>query len=54
MFKFLFWILFLTALVLGAILLVKDDPGFVLVKYGDYSIETTLAFGIIAGQSRPC
>ncbi|MFA9418519.1 MAG: heme biosynthesis HemY N-terminal domain-containing protein [Gammaproteobacteria bacterium] len=48
MFKFLFWILFLTALVLGAILLVQEDPGFVLVKYGDYSIETTLAFGIIA------
>jgi HemY protein len=48
MFKFLFWILFLTALVLGAILLVQEDPGFILVKYADYKIETTLAFGIIA------
>ena len=48
MFKLLFWILFLTSTVLAAILFVQKDPGFVLVKYGDYSIETTLAFGIIA------
>ena len=48
MFRILFWILFLTALVLGAYLFVLEKgAGFVLVKYGDYSIETTLAFGII-------
>jgi HemY protein len=48
MFKLLFWLLFLTALVLGAILFVQNDPGFILVNYGGYSIETTLAFGIVA------
>ena len=40
-------ILFLAVLVLGAVLLVQNDPGFVLIKYADYSVETTLAFGIV-------
>lgn len=48
MLKLLAWLMFLTAAVLGAILLVQKDPGYVLVKYADYSIETSLAFGIIA------
>jgi HemY protein len=48
MFKFLIGLLILVIVVLGAILFVKEDPGFLLVKYGDYSIETSLAFGIIA------
>jgi HemY protein len=48
MFKFLIGLLILIIVVLGAILLVKEDSGFLLVKYGDYSIETSLAFGIIA------
>jgi HemY protein len=48
MFKFLIGLLILIIAVLGAILFIKDDPGFLLVKYGDYSIETSLAFGIIA------
>jgi len=49
MYKTLFWILFLTALVLGAYLYVeKYGPGYVLVTHGSYKIETTLAFGIIA------
>jgi HemY protein len=48
MFKFLIGLLILIIAVLGAILFVKEDPGFLLVKYGDYSIETSLAFGIIA------
>jgi HemY protein len=49
MYKTLFWILFLTALVLGAYLYVeKFGPGYVLVTHGNYKIETTLAFGIIA------
>ena len=48
MFRILFWILFITALGLGAYLFVLEKgAGYVLVKYGDYSIETTLAFGII-------
>jgi HemY protein len=48
MFKFLIGLLILIIAVLGAYLFVKEDPGFLLVKYGDYSIETSLAFGIIA------
>lgn len=48
MFKFLIGILILIIAVLGAILFIKEDPGFLLVKYGNYSIETSLAFGIIA------
>lgn len=48
MFKFLIGLLILIVVVLGAILFIKEDPGFLLVKYGDYSIETSLAFGIIA------
>ncbi len=48
MFKFLIGLLILVIVVLGGILFVKEDPGFLLVKYGDYSIETSLAFGIIA------
>jgi len=49
MFKFLFWILFLAALVMGAFLYVeKYGAGYVLVTHGSYKIETTLAFGIVA------
>lgn len=48
MVKLLIGLLLLTIVVLGAILLVKEDAGFVLVKYGDYSLETSLAFGVFA------
>lgn len=48
MFKFVIGLLILVIVVLSAILFVKEDPGFLLVKYGDYSMETSLAFGIIA------
>ena len=48
MFKLIIGILSLAVVVLAAILFVQKDPGFVLVKYGDYSVETSLAFGIIA------
>jgi HemY protein len=48
MFKLLIGLLILVIVVLSAILFVKEDPGFLLVKYGDYSMETSLAFGIIA------
>ncbi len=48
MVKWLLRILVLIIIVLGAVLLVRDDPGFVLVKYHDYSVETSLAFGIVA------
>ena len=48
MFKLVIGILSLVVIVMAAVLLVQKDPGFVLVKYGDYSVETSLAFGIIA------
>ena len=48
MFKLVIGLLILVIVVLSAILFVKEDPGFLLVKYGDYSLETSLAFGIIA------
>lgn len=48
MFKLIVGILSLAVVVLAAILIVQKDPGFVLVKYGDFSVETSLAFGIIA------
>lgn len=48
MFKLVVGILSLAVVVLAAILFVQKDPGFVLVKYGDFSVETSLAFGIIA------
>ncbi len=34
--------------VLLAVLFVQNDPGFVLIKYGDFSLETSLAFGVVA------
>ena len=48
MFKFLIRLFIPILIVLGAILFVKESPGFLLVKYRDYSIETSLGFGIIA------
>jgi len=47
MVKWLLRILFLIIIALVAVMLVKDDPGFVLIKYRDYSLETSLAFGIV-------
>jgi len=47
MVKWLLRILLLVIVVLGAVLLVRDDPGFVLIKYRDYSLETSLAFGVV-------
>jgi HemY protein len=47
MVRWLLRILVLIIIALGAVLLVKDDPGFVLIKYRDYSLETSLAFGIV-------
>jgi len=47
MIKFIFKLLILIVLILGAVLLVREDPGFVLVRYRDYEVETTLAFGLV-------
>jgi HemY protein len=46
--KLLLVLLFLALVGLGAVLLVRDDPGFVLLRYRDYSVETTLAFALVA------
>ncbi|MCP4876881.1 MAG: tetratricopeptide repeat protein [Gammaproteobacteria bacterium] len=41
-------LLILVIIALGAVLLVRDDPGFVLLRYRDYSVETSLAFALVA------
>ena len=48
MVKFIIGLLILIAVSLGAVLLVRDDPGFVLLRYREFSIETTLAFALVA------
>lgn len=48
MVKFIISLLVLVIVVLAAVLLVQNDPGFVLIKYADFSLETSLAFGIVA------
>ena len=48
MVKFFISLLIVAILVLLAVLFVQDDPGFVLIKYADFSLETSLAFGIVA------
>lgn len=45
--KFIISILVITVLVLGAVLLIKDDPGFVLIQYAGQSLETTLAVALV-------
>ncbi len=44
--KIIIGLLFLAVLVLSAVLFVQKDAGFVMIKYGDFSLQTTLAFGI--------
>ena len=48
MVKLFISLLILIIAVLAAVLLVQDDPGFVLIKYADFSLETSLAFGVVA------
>ena len=47
MVKFIFKLLILIIVVLGAVLLVRDDPGVVLMRYHDYEVETSLAFALV-------
>jgi HemY protein len=42
------WLLILVIIVLGAVLLVRDDPGFLLLRYRDQTVETSLAFALAA------
>ena len=46
MIKFIFSLLLLVVLVLAAVLLVREDPGYMLLRYRGYEVETTLAFGL--------
>ena len=48
MVRFILWSLVLAVIVLGAVLLVRDDPGFVLLRYRAWSVETSLAFALVA------
>ena len=44
--RLLLAVLILAVIGLGAVLLVRDDPGFLMLKYRDWTIETTLAVAI--------
>lgn len=46
--KLLLLLLLLAIVVLGGVLLVREDPGFVMLRYRDYTVETTLAFALVA------
>ncbi len=46
MMKLLVKLLLLVVLALVAYIIVRDDPGFVLIKYGELIAETTLAFAL--------
>jgi len=46
--RFIFKLLLVIIVALGAVLLVRDDPGFLLLRYRDYSVETSLAFALVA------
>lgn len=48
MIKLILKILVLIILLLGAVLLVRDDPGILMIRYRDYSLDTSLAFGLVA------
>lgn len=45
--KFIISILLIIIATLAAVLLIKDDPGLVLIQYANHSIETTLAVAIV-------
>ncbi len=44
MVKYIVVLLILVILGLAAVLFVREDPGFVMLRYRDYTVETTLAF----------
>ncbi len=46
MVKYVVILLILVIVALAAVLIVREDPGFVMLRYRDYTIETTLAFAI--------
>ena len=48
MVKFIIKLLILALVVLGAVLLVREDPGFVMLRYRGWNVETTLAVALAA------
>ena len=48
MVKLFIGLLLLVVVILAGVIVVNDDPGLVLVQYKDYSLETSLAFGLVA------
>ena len=48
MVKFVIKLLILALIVLGAVLLVREDPGFVMLRYRGWNVETTLAVALAA------
>ncbi|MBC8211524.1 MAG: heme biosynthesis protein HemY [Gammaproteobacteria bacterium] len=48
MVKLFIGLLIMVIAVLLGVLFVKNDPGFVLIRYGEFSLETSLAFGVVA------
>ncbi len=47
MVKWFIRLLLVVIVVLAGVLLVRDDPGQLMLRYRDYSVETTLAFGVL-------
>ena len=47
MVKMIIRLLLLIIVVLAGVLLVRDDPGQLMLRYRDYSVETTLAFAVL-------
>lgn len=47
MVKFFIKLLVLVIIALAAVLVVRDDPGFVMLRYRDYTVETSLAFALV-------
>ena len=48
MVKLFIKLLILALIVLGAVMLVRDDPGFVMLRYRGWNVETTLAAALAA------
>ena len=48
MVKFFMYLLLLVVIALGAVLLVREDPGMVMLRYHEWTIKTTLATAVVA------
>jgi len=48
MVKFFMYLLLLIVIGLGLVLLVRDDPGFLLLRYREWEVETSLAVAMVA------